>query len=479
MIRFSPQAAGTTPARLAPLPAMIMLALAGGAAQASLLPAGYPSPEQPMTFSIDVQGPTIGEDDSFYDIPIRGTDILTPENPSVAPGPHPPGYPPALSAPPGMFIANPPAGSVPGLNIDNAPGLDSANGWGELDALSYGRDPMDTPFPDQQKHRPHYVFSVDEFAIGQPGTAVRTEGALGNQQASADTFMSQPKPLLPMGPPTVGTNYAFTDGDGEPPSGAPGVGLIEPNAPTVRQQLPDLGDNLDAVDFDTTLADRSSWVYLSLDSAFADPLEAAAAPPNYGTAAANGFVGGDVLRGIPAGDPGGALQLYAAATALGLDPDGADTDDLDALKLWENGVDGYQKSEVPFDWMNGLTDMLLFSVRRGSAIIGTNDSIFGVPIEEGDVLTTPCSGSLPDGTACFGGGAPGIFTAAEWLGLATVRSGTATENVYGVTNPKYGRDVWADDLDALDQKVPLPGTLALLGLGLGGFAAIRRRRRSA
>ena len=170
---------------------------------------------------------------------------------------------------------------------------------------------------------------------------------------------------------------------------------------------------------------------------------------------------------------------------MGLEPNGADTDDLDALKLWENGVDGYQASDVPFDWMTGLTDMLLFSVRRGSAIIGTNDSIFGAPIEEGDVLTTPCSAgsSLPDGTTCVGGGAPGIFTAAEWLGLATVRSGTfATwfdQNNDPIINPAYNANQWADDLDALDQKVPLPGTLALLGLGLGGFAAIRRRRRSA
>jgi hypothetical protein len=449
-----------------------------GSASASLVPPGFPTPIQNMTFSIDVQGPTIGQQDSFYDIPIAGSDILTPENPSVPPGPWPPGQVPP-PPPPGVFILNPPGGGFPppGLAIDNAPGLGASTGWGEVDALSYGRDPIDTPFPVAGKPRPHYVFSVDEFAIGLPGTAVRTEGALGNQEAAADTFITPPKPVLPFPPTAPGMNYAFTDGDGVAPSGAPGVGLIEPDPPTVST-LPDPGDNLDAVDFDTTLADRSGPVYISLDSAFADPLEVASAPPNYGTAAANGFVGGDVLVGTPAPDPGGPLAIYAAAASLGLDLNGGDTDDLDALKLWENGIPGYQVSDIPFDWLTGATDMLLFSVRRGSDVIGRLDSIFGQPIEEGDILTTPCpaGSTLPDGTICVGGPTPGIFTAAEWLGLATVRSGTAAS--WGIINPAYGTDSWADDLDALDQKIPVPGTLALLGLGLSGFAALRRRRRS-
>jgi hypothetical protein len=77
--------------------------------------------------------------------------------------------------------------------------------------------------------------------------------------------------------------------------------------------------------------------------------------------------------------------------------------------------------------MGGATDMLLFSVRRGSAIIGTPDSIFGLPISEGDILTTPLAGS--------GNPFPGIYIAAENLGLGTSRT------TPGVVN---------DDLDALD-----------------------------
>jgi hypothetical protein len=446
-----------------------------------------------MTFSTDVQGPTAGTTqlDAFYAAPIYGTDVLTPKLPG-APGPNPPGSTPN----PGMFIENPvirPDSPAPGLAIGRAvyAGLDQTNGWGELDALSYGRDPLDTPNPPRDWY---YAFSVDEFAIGRPDTDVRREGALGAGEAAADTFVTR-KPALPA-PPAIGTNAYFTDGDNEAPSGAPGVGLIEPNAPSVGSggatgQI-DAGDNLDAVDFGAVLADRLGPLYFSLDSAFSDPLEVPGSAgggsmPNYGTAAINGYVGGDVLVGVPTTTtttaPGGTFSRYAEANQLGLDLIGsADSDDLDALKLHENGQAGYQPSQVPFDWLTGDTDMLLFSVRRGSALIGLLDSIFGLPIEEGDVLTTPCATgvSIP-GTAitCVGEDTavgvtlPGIFTAAEQLGLATVRSGVFA--TYGVTNLAYGADKWADDLDALDQVVPAPGTLALLALGLSGAFVARRR----
>ncbi len=435
-------------------------------------PIGYPpASSHTITFSVDAQGPTVTtlRPDGFYGIGILGTDILTPALPGP-PGPNPPSMGPLPA--PGEFIVNPPFPPVPGLNINSASV--------ELDAMSFGRDPMDVPFPNQLPNPLYYVFSVDEFAIGLAGTDVRAEGALGAQEASADTFIILKPTPLPASPFATGTNYAFTDGNGLAPSGTPGVGLIEPNAPTVRA-VPDPGDNLDALDIDTTLADRSGPLYFSLDSAFADPLEAAVAPPNYGTAALNGFVGGDVLVGVPAVGAGGAISRYAAAPQLGLDQFGQDTDDLDALKLWENGTSGYQVSVVPFDWMTGMTDMLLFSVRRGSEVIHERDSIYGEFIEEGDVLTTPCpvGTALPDmTTVCFGGPNPGIFTAAERLGLATVRSGTGKS--WGIGNAQWGgQDLWADDLDALDQVVPVPAPLALMLAGLGALAAVRRRRGSA
>jgi hypothetical protein len=73
----------------------------------------------------------------------------------------------------------------------------------------------------------------------------------------------------------------------------------------------------------------------------------------------------------------------------------------------------YQPSINFYDWLNGSTDMLLFSVRRGSNVIGQQDSQFNQPIEPGDILAPPI---VP-------GARPRIFIPAEALGLNTVRMG--------------------------------------------------------
>jgi hypothetical protein len=77
--------------------------------------------------------------------------------------------------------------------------------------------------------------------------------------------------------------------------------------------------------------------------------------------------------------------------------------------------------------------MVLFSVRRGSPVIGMPDSFFGIPIEEGDILAPPLA-TASGGLTPF----PAIFIAAENLGLATARSGLVPAGFF------------ADDLDALD-----------------------------
>jgi len=183
---------------------------------------------------------------------------------------------------------------------------------------------------------------------------------------------------------------------------------------------------------------------------------------------ANGFLGGDVLVSPVAGGP---PVLYAAAPLLGLDLFGTGSDDLDALILndmTDGAVGLYTPTTGPYSWMTG-TDMLLFSVRRNSALVGTPDGLFGAPIEEGDIL-------IPLGP----GAVPGIWIAAEAMGLATVRSGFATS--YGVPNLQYaGLDVWADDLDALDvsqQFVPEPVPLFQLAIGIV-LLWFRTRRMSA
>jgi hypothetical protein len=179
------------------------------------------------------------------------------------------------------------------------------------------------------------------------------------------------------------------------------------------------------VDFNDPPMPIPFGVFFSLDDMPPTPC------PNFvlsGSAAANGFLPGAILNSVGVGLP----VVYAPPLALGLDLFGPGTDDLDALALWENGVPGFTAGG-PYSWVPAAgTDMCLFSVRLGSAIIGIPDAIFGIPIEAGDIL-------VPMGVA---GVPPGIFIAAEWLGLATTRSG------FGPCG---------DELDALDTiRVPSP-----------------------
>lgn len=409
---------------------------------AGVLLSAAPGHSQP-TFSIAFQGPTNGAPDSFPPpLPISGGDVLT----SPLPGP-PLGIP--------AFGPLPPPGTV----IIGGPGglalVASPFGFVEVDALSYGREPplpagfISTlplgPLPPGAPLPEGLYFSVDEFAIGfappppPPFPTVITEGAAGVAEASADVFrvtgmafippFPQPVvPLVPLALPLLASSGVF-DGDGLPSgTGAvyPGVGLIEPDAP--GPGIPDMGDNLDAVDVDTVPTDLAGPVYFSLDAGFPDPLEPASPLDNSGTAAANGVLPGDILVITP-GAP--SATVFAPAAALGLGP----MDDVDALALWTNAIPGFQASMAPYDWETGATDMLLFSVRRGSPIIGVLDSGLGLPISAGDILTTPLGGVGP----------PAIFIRAEYLRLATVRSGTAAVYPFAVPPGPYD-----DDLDALD-----------------------------
>jgi len=380
--------------------------------------------------SIDFQGPSALPSGGF----LSAGDIGVPTPPAPGPGPVPPPTP----------IIFPLT-----LGIGPSPLTDDS----EVDALSYGRD-----FPDGAD----VYFSVDEFAVGIPGLPpdVASEGAFGAMEASADTFIS-PGVLWGAGGP--GFNIAVQDGDGFLPSGAPGIGLIEPNPPSAGV-LPDQGDNLDALDVDLP----GPWsaagqppapifpVFFSLDSAFPDPLEGP--PANSGTAGANGFVGGDVLVTMA---PGGPPAVYATAGALGLDFGGQepDVDDLDALALWDDGmVIDDPLGGPPILFYDPARDWLVYSVRRGSAVIGMLDLLTGTPIEEGDLLMSPLAFGAPIGAP------PAIVLPAETLGLATMRSG-------------LGHD-FGDDLDALDV-VPEPGSLALLAFGALFAAAWALRRRAA
>ena len=387
-----------------------------------------------LSFSIDFQGPKGMPSFTIPGLPISEGDILIPPFGTPALGP--------LPFPGTMFAAGMNPMAAPNLMLPAygfAPLPPGVPGMVEVDAISYGTDALLRPAPVPAVV---WTFSVDEFAAGLPAPAppsVFSEGAFGAMQAAGDVYRKFPVGPFPPGPvPPFAWppgNTLLFDGSGTPaPFVAPlppvpgllGLGLIEPTPPT-PVALPDMGMNLDALDVDNM---PTMGVFFSLDTAFPDPLEPGAIV-NSGSAAANGFVsGGSVLFKPPGLAP---PIVYAPAPMLGLDLiAGPDSDDLDALVLRENGIPGYQPSPAPYSWLAGATDELLFSVRRGSAVIGAPDSIFGIPICEGDILVPPVAGGLSP--------FPGIFIAAENLGLATMRSTPGA-----VAFPPF-----SDELDALD-----------------------------
>ena len=356
---------------------------------------------QQISFSVDWMSQSVGQQDSAYSWPITEGDLLLPAAGVPMFGPL---SLPSISIGGGFFAPN------MGLGLwGHSPCSGHLGGTPcivEVDALSYGNEKLTGPgFPLQSS----LAFSVDRQAVGLFSTAwpdVMSEAAFCD--APADLVLDMGLGVGPLAPYTAGMlgNVGVVDGDGSVSgSGATykGVGLSEPSTTS------NPADNLDALAMMTPPSGfPASGVYFSLDDNFIDPLTSLF---NSGSAQAHGYVGGDVLFTATAG---GVPTLYAPAPMLGLNLVASMRDDLDALILHENGTTGYQPSLTPNDWIGGATDMLLFSVRRGSGLIGRPDSIFGLPIVEGDILTTPVFGS-PNPY-------PGIYIAAENLGLLTMRA---------------------------------------------------------
>ena len=310
----------------------------------------------------------------------------------------------------------------------------------EVDAFSRGRD---DPLQPVLGEGGHIFFSVDEWAKGVPSTmidsngnafivepSVNTEGAGGASEASADVFTLIPGLLPgPLPPPQAGApsgNLAVLDGDGRRSASGhqyPGVGLVEPNPPSPGAD--NAGSNADILDLSPIDSNAegsissSNPAFFSLDGDIFDPFEQM---PNSGSAGANNQFPGDILIA-----DGTQTLVYATASQLGIESDGV-YNDIDALVLWDNGDNVYQPASHPYQWTEDFdgdgimdADMLLFSVRRGSPIIGSLDSIFGLPIEPGDLLVPPVSMHGSNLTA--GPGTPGVFVAAETMGLRTSRGG--------------------------------------------------------
>lgn len=373
-----------------------------------------------IIFSIDFRSLSIGAPATGGGC-IAAGDLLIPA-PAGAPayGPLPP---PIIVVSNGFGPPGPGLG-IPGLAICACPGPAVVPCAREVDALSFGRDAIVKPVVMPAGL---FVFSVDPCTMGLGGPlAPNVASEFPVRDAPADVFESLFLPVAPVAPifgPTIG-NSGIIDGNGfVSGSGAvyPGLGLIEPRMPGPAVT----GDDVDAIDVGLPTTAVLFPVYFSMDAAFGNICTGA---PNSGSAAAAGFLPAAVLVTLA---PGGPPIVYAPPGVLGLDFFGAGTDDLDALAICENGAAGFQVSPGPYTWLAAApTDELFFSVRRGSAVIGLPDSIFGMPIEAGDILVPPVAG----GVSPF----PGIFVAAEALGLPTTRGGAGI----------------AGELDALDVDMP-------------------------
>ncbi len=363
--------------------------------------AGAPAlAQQPQVFfSVDYHGPTKSRPDSGGSVPISEGDIL--RRPLGA-GPFQ-----VTAAPFTQFTA----GQIGITLYATCSGSPSGQSCGvEVDAISFGNEDR-YPGPTPGVPQPRLYFSVDRFAqgvassIGSP--SVRTEAL--SRDASSDIYTPVLDLVPPTGPGAASSNRLVFDGNGVPSTTgglAPGLGLAEPHSPQPAPAV-DAGDNLDALAVGALPTGPQAAIYYSLDGAFPDPNGI----PHSGSAQLNGFSPSAVIRKpLSTGSP----TVYASPAQLGLS---AFNDDLDALALWDNGDGIFQPSQAPYDWLGppvGGTDMLLFSVRRGSAVVGQPDSRLGLLIEPGDILIPPIAG----GVSTF----PAIFIAAETMGLSTQRS---------------------------------------------------------
>lgn len=348
------------------------------------------------TFSIDYQGPPKGTGDTCPPaMPITHADILLPTG----------GVPPALgfTGVPCISVS----GGLMGLALPTwpPPVPPGAPGTVEVDALSYGVDSLLRP--NDAPTTITWYFSVNEFAVGLPGPAPNVASQSAVLEAAADVFATTglgPGPFC--GGPIAG-NLQVYDGNGLGGT-RPGLGLLEPLPPAPGIPVGgEPGSNLDALDMDTPPGTYP--IYFSLDSAFIDAAEAL---PNTGSALANGFGSGANVLMRTAPPPTGITVIYAGAFLLGLDLAGPGTDDLDALVLHENGVPGFQPPTNSYSWLNRVapTDMLIFSVRAGSLVIGVPDSFCGIPITPNDLLIPPATPGLP----------PRRFIPGAVLGLAVM-----------------------------------------------------------
>lgn len=366
-----------------------------------------------LTYSIDFSGPTIQAPGNAAGTPISDGDLLLRRG-----GPFNPELP--LISLPAAFLDRYP------LCSDHAPG--DACGL-EINAISFGRDAQ---LRLDANYRFHVLLSVDEWAVGRPAgagfpfTTLFTEAQ--GLQAAGDIFLSSFTGAVPGG---FRPNTGYADGDGQQAQGPRvfGLGLVEPINQTLGTT--DDGDNVDAINYGSEFDSSVNELYFSLEGGGPRCNELGA---SFDAAAAQMLVNStvparaaDVLIFRPTA---GGVFAYARAQQLGLDLSGPGLDDIDALVVFDNGDGIYQPPANLYDWQAaGGSDLILFSVRCGSDVVGRIDPVSGRAIGEGDVLIKLA------GTP----GPPQVFIPAEALGLRSVEAGdTANDELNGL-------DIFDDD----------------------------------
>lgn len=365
-----------------------------------------------LVFSLDYKGASKGTVDGAGTVLIRESDVLAPTGG--------PAFGPLL--PPTVFRGPQQVGMPSAVVCTTAAGFPCG---AELDALSFGNEKLFDLNPNPNL-RARLFFSVDYQGQGTPPAPAAPNDLFTEALAldvASDIYTVRSLPLLGL-PPIAATPVValVIDGNGLASVGGSarrrGLGLLEPHIrflPPQPATPPYLnpGDDLDALQLPQPPTSPPVGIFFSVDGLIIDPRNGIRGSNTAGTITPNRPPGSVLF--VPFG---GAVtaQEYATATELGLDPA---LDDLDALILRENGLPGFQKSTALYDWLpstpGGAHDMLLFSVRSGSQIVGTPDSILGLPIEPGDLLIAPFLGLAAT--------SPGIVIPAEDLGLRTMRAG--------------------------------------------------------
>lgn len=347
------------------------------------------------TFSVDPASPAIKESLTPDDVLIEG---------------------------PTVFIE----GNALGLMDDFSGGI-----FDNLNALSYGRDPIQNPF----------YFSVDRVAIGLPGTDVNGQAMPEDGEAAADVYRTLPP--FPKGTINIDVNEdgmiqeeteTFPNGNNHLVIDEEELGL---NPGFIGQD----GDDLDALDLDTI--PNPKFVFFSVDFLSFPHLEnqddILVSERNDETGVYEGF------------------RVYAEGDDIGIEDD----DDLDALILWDVTVidrDAGIFIPKPNGMLDPGFDMALFSLNTFSVSTFTGSGNDYIPGKKGNL--SPADVLFTDFETEF-----------------EVMPGVTQKFKLWASAPQIG--LYPDDeLDALDTiSVPEPSSkLGLIALSVLGASLTLKRK---